>query len=273
MYSENIDNFAEAGAHKALALRERPIPFLAGAAMAGAYIGFGDIVMFSTGAHVGAAYVHMVMGGVFACALTFVLFAGSDLFTGTAMYMPFALLRGKAGIGEMVSVWAASWIGNLLGAVVLALLLIMAGGGVLLTDGSATFFKVVEAKMAASGPELFARGLLCNWLVCLAIWMCGRTTSDGAKLGLIFWSVFVFIASGFEHSVANMFAFAVALLGPHPATISLSGALHNELWVTLGNLVGGAVFMALGYWVQGDSVGHPSHSRIGGAVTNPRTRP
>ncbi|MDB5424273.1 MAG: Nitrite transporter NirC [Phenylobacterium sp.] len=268
MYSETVDNFALVGAHKVETLRRQPIGFLVGAAMAGAYIGFGDIVMFSTGAHVGAAYVHLVMGAVFAAALTFVIFAGSELFTGTAMYMPLALLRGKAGVRGVIGVWITCWLGNLVGSVVLALVLKMAGGGVLLTDGSAAFFKAVEAKMAAPGGELFARGVLCNWLVCLAIWMCGRTTSDGAKLGLIFWPIFVFVASGFEHSVANMFDFALALLGPHPAAVSLSGAARNEFWVTLGNLVGGAVFMALGYWLQGEAIGDPSHSKLGGAVTN-----
>jgi nitrite transporter NirC len=145
----------------------------------------------------------------------------------------------------------------------------MAGGGILLTDGSAAFMKAVEAKMAAPSADLFARGLLCNWLVCLAIWMAGRTTNDGAKLGLIFWPVFVFVASGFEHSVANMFDFALALIAPHPAGISLAGAVHNELWVTLGNLVGGAVFMAFGYWLQGDVLGRLSPSKIGAAATTP----
>jgi nitrite transporter NirC len=254
MYDEAIDNFAQVGAHKAHVLRHRPMAFLVGSAMAGAYIGFGDILMFSTGAHVGAAYAHLIMGAVFACALTIVMFAGSDLFTGTAMYMPFALLRRQTSIADIVSVWVFCWFGNLMGAVILALLMHMAGGGVLLTDGSDLFFKAVEAKMSASSEVLFGRGVLCNWLVCLAIWMSGRTRSDSAKLVLIFWPVFAFVASGFEHSVANMFAFSLALVADHPATVTLAGAVHNELWVTLGNLAGGAIFMSLGYWLQGDGL-------------------
>jgi len=270
MYSENIDNFAMIGSHKAHTLRHRPLAFLLGAMMAGAYIGFGDILMFSVGAHLSAAFAHLIMGAVFASALTIVVFAGSDLFTGTAMYMPLAWLRRQTNGLNVVSVWVFCWIGNLIGAVILALLLHMAGGGVLLTDGADIFFKAVQAKMDAPGEALFARGLLCNWLVCLAIWMAGRTTSDSAKLGLIFWPVFAFVASGFEHSVANMFVFALALLGEHPATITLAGAVHNEIWVTLGNIAGGAIFMALGYWLQGNSAGHASHTSLGGAVTNPR---
>ncbi|MCB1893080.1 MAG: formate/nitrite transporter family protein, partial [Rhodocyclaceae bacterium] len=75
-----------------------------------------------------------------------------------------------------------------------------------------------------------------------------RTTSDAAKLGVIFWCLFAFIASGYEHSVANMTLFSIALLGEHPETVSLAGMAHNLLWVTLGNAVAGSVFMAGGYW-------------------------
>ncbi|KAA1011121.1 nitrite transporter NirC [Paraburkholderia panacisoli] len=271
MYADSIDKFAKIGAHKASAIVRSPLAFLIGAAMAGAYIGFGDILMFSVGSHVDPAYVHLIMGAVFACALTIVVFAGSDLFTGTAMYMPFAVLRGETAVGGMVLVWVVCWIGNLIGAVLLAAILHAAGGGVLLTDGSEVFFKVVEAKMAAPGLQLFAKGLLCNWLVCLAIWMAARTNSDGAKLGLIFWPVFAFVASGFEHSVANMFVFALALISEHPANITFAGAVHNEIFVTLGNLAGGGIFLGLGYWLQEGGIGHPSNARIPAAANRART--
>ena len=97
--------------------------------------------------------------------------------------------------------------------------------------------------------ELIARAALCNWLVCLALWMAARTTNDTAKAIVIFWCLFAFIASGFEHSVANMTLLSIALLGEHPDTVSLAGMGHNLLWVTLGNIIGGSVFMALGYWL------------------------
>lgn len=250
MYRDTIARYAEAGAHKAGMVRAHLLAFLIGSALAGAYIGFGDIFMFTVGAHADPSWSHLVMGAVFASALTIVVFAGSELFTGTAMYMPFAVLRGDSGVGDMLRVWIACWVGNLVGAVVLAALLHMAGGGVLLTDGSSEFFAVVAAKIAAPGYELFARGLLCNWLVCLAIWMCGRTENDAAKIALIFWPIAIFVACGFEHSVANMFVFALALLGEHPETITLEGAVHNLAWVTLGNLAGGGLMVGLGYWLQ-----------------------
>ncbi len=266
MYEDTIVNFAESGEHKALIVRRQFLAFLVGAAMAGAYIGFGDILMFTAGAHADAAWAHLIMGAVFSSALTIVVFAGSELFTGTAMYMPLAVLTRRAGLSDMLLVWCAAWIGNLIGAAILAGLFHMAGGGVLLGDGSQEFFSVVSAKMSAGGLELLARGILCNWLVCLAIWMAGRTDNAAAKIMLIFWPITIFVAAGYEHSVANMFTFAMALMGDHPANITLGGAVHNLVWVTLGNLIGGSIFMGLGYWVQFQSSGHVSFAPAPAAI-------
>lgn len=98
--------------------------------------------------------------------------------------------------------------------------------------------------------ELFFRGILCNWLVCLALWMSSRAKSEAAKLVLIWWCLFAFIASGYEHSVANMTLLSVAVLLPnHPETISIAGWLHNMIPVTLGNIIGGGVFVGMAYWL------------------------
>jgi nitrite transporter NirC len=110
MYAGNIDEFAKVGAHKVSVIIRSPLAFLIGAAMAATYIGFGDILMFSVGSDVDPAYAHLIMGAVFACALTIVVF-------GTAMYLPLAALRGETGIGRMVMVWVLCWIENLVGAV------------------------------------------------------------------------------------------------------------------------------------------------------------
>lgn len=103
--------------------------------------------------------------------------------------------------------------------------------------------------MNDSVPALLARAALCNWLVCLALWMAGRTRNDVAKAIVIFWCLFAFFASGFEHSVANMTLLSIALLGDHPDTVSVAGMAYNLLWVTLGNIVGGSLFMGAGYWL------------------------
>jgi nitrite transporter NirC len=255
VYEETIDKLSEIGSAKSVAVRRSPLAFIVGSAMAGAYIGFGDIIMFTAGAHADPAWAHLVMGAVFASALTIVIFAGSELFTGTAIYMPLALLSRRTSITDTLAVWVVCWLGNLAGAIILALLFKLGGGGVLLGDGNATFIATVAAKMNAPSGELFARGLICNWLVCLAIWMSYRTQNDAAKAILIFWPIMIFVAAGFEHSVANMFAFALALMSDHPATITLYGAVHNLTFVTLGNLAGGGLMIALGYWVQSSASG------------------
>ncbi len=135
----------------------------------------------------------------------------------------------------------------------MALIFVAGGGGVLLADGAPLLFKVASAKMNAPAVELVMRGILCNWLVCLALWMAARTSSDTAKLGMIFWCLFAFIASGYEHCIANMTIFAIALLADHPDTVSLAGMGHNLLWVTLGNTISGTVFMAAAYWFASGS--------------------
>jgi len=187
------------------------------------------------------------MGGTFSIALTLVVFAGSELFTGHTMFMSIGWLRGRTGGKDLAAAWSLSWLGNLAGCVTLALILFM-GGGALFGGGADLLNSVASAKMNKTGAELFALGILCNWLVCLALWMSARTQNDTAKCILIFWCLLAFIASGYEHSVANMTLFSIALFGQHPETVSLGGMFHNLLWVSLGNAVAGALFMGVGYW-------------------------
>jgi nitrite transporter len=139
------------------------------------------------------------------------------------------------------------WIGNFAGAVLLSLVFWFGGGGQILKEGADLIFAASAAKMGASATALIARGALCNWLVCLALWTSQRATSDAAKCILIWWCLFAFIAAGFEHSIANMTVFAIALLGNHPASVSFAGMAYNLTWVTIGNVIGGAVFVAGGY--------------------------
>lgn len=248
MYLDTIDHFAALAARKAAAARASLPAFFVAAMMAGAYVGLGIILIFSVGATIDPDWRRLVMGASFGIALTLVVFAGSELYTGHTMIMPIGRLRGRVGMADLGRVWALGWAGNLIGAVLLALIFVAGGGGVLLGDGAALLQKVAAAKMNAPASELVARAILCNWLVCLALWMAARTSSDTAKLGVIFWCLFAFIASGYEHSIANMTVFSIALLAEHGEAVSLAGMAHNLLWVTLGNTFAGALFMATGYW-------------------------
>jgi nitrite transporter NirC len=209
--------------------------------------------MFTVGAHADPAWARLLMGAVFALGLTLITFAGGHLFTGYAMLMSLAWLRRKASGGEVLAALARCWLGNLVGALVLAAILKLAGGGVLLGDGAALFYKTAAAKANAPAVTLVFKAILCNWLVCLTVWMCARTSSDTAKLGLVFWPVMMFAACGFEHSIANMFTFSLALLGNAP-DVTLGGVLANLAWVTLGNAIGGMLMVGAGYWVQSQGV-------------------
>jgi len=165
----------------------------------------------------------------------------------------FMALRGYRGIGTLGDVgasWAMTWTGNLAGSLGLVALFALGGGGGLLSAPDTLVMKVAAVKMNASGSALFARAILCNWLVCLAIWMAARVNSDSAKCIVIFWCLLAFIASGFEHSVANMTLLGLALAGNHPESVSLAGFAWNLAWVTAGNAVGGAIFVAGAYYIS-----------------------
>jgi nitrite transporter NirC len=247
MYQDTLDFFAASAAKKAQAISTNPLGFFFACMMAGAYIGLGILAIFSIGQGVEAAYRPLVMGLTFALALLLVVFAGAELFTGHTMIMAVGLLRGTVGIGSVAKSWTMTWFGNLVGAAGLAALFWLGGGGAILKQGADLAFTAAAAKMHAAPLALLARGILCNWLVCLALWMAARTKSDTAKCILIFWCLFAFIASGFEHSVANMTLFSLTLFAAHPDTITVGGMFYNLLWVSLGNIIAGALFVAAGY--------------------------
>jgi nitrite transporter NirC len=249
MYQDTIDQFAASAASKVRVIASNPLGFFVAAMLAGAYIGLGIIAIFSIGQGLDPSVRSLGMGLTFAIALTLVVFAGAELFTGHTMLMTLGLVRGRVGVGGLMSSWAMTWLGNLAGAVLLATIFWLGGGGAILKQGADLIYATADAKMHAAPLALLAKGILCNWLVCLAIWMSGRTSNDVAKCIIIFWCLFAFIASGFEHSVANMTVFAIALLGNHPDSVTIGGAFYNLLWVSLGNIIAGALFVAGAYAV------------------------
>lgn len=247
--TETVLELAALAKTKAESLRRNPLGFFIASMMAGAYVGVGILLIFSVGETVDPSVRSLVMGCSFGIALTLVIFAGSELFTGHAMFMTLGCLSGTTTIRDLGRSWMTTWFGNLLGCIVLALLFVMGGGGSILHEGADLLHVVASKKMSAPAGELVARAMLCNWLVCLAIWTSTRTKSDTTKCILIFWCLFAFIAAGFEHSIANMTIFAVALLSEHSDAVTITGAMRNLLWVTIGNAISGAGVMGVGYWI------------------------
>jgi nitrite transporter NirC len=253
MYVESVEKAAQTGIQKTGFLRRNPVGYLIASMLAGIYVGLGIILIFSVGAPFAAAgspAVKLVMGASFGIALTLVVFAGSELFTGNTMFMTFSCLGRQTRLRDLLGVWAVSWIGNLAGALAVAWLAVFSGS---IDHALPMFGKVSAAKMSAGPAALAARGLLCNLLVCLALWMAGRTKSDTAKILLIGLCLFAFIGSGFEHSIANMSLLAIGLFAKTGADVSWAGYFYNLLWVTLGNTLGGVLLAGAYHWMARDN--------------------
>ena len=249
MYADTIEGFAKVAEKKLAAMRRAPGGFFVASMLAGAYVGIGIILIFTLGQQAPPEIRKLVMGATFGIALTLVVIAGAELFTGHTMFMVLRGFSGKGSLGDIAATWSMTWVGNLAGALALVWLFAMGGGGGLLSSPDTLVMKIAAVKMNDSAAALVARAILCNWLVCLAIWMSARVDSDVAKCVVIFWCLLAFIASGFEHSVANMTLLGLALAGNHPETVSVAGFAWNLGWVTLGNAIGGAVFVAGAYQV------------------------
>jgi nitrite transporter NirC len=269
MYRQDVTKIAELSKSKAACLDRTPGGYLILSALAGVYLAFGITLIFSVGAPFsaeGAAGVKLVMGASFGIALSLVVFAGSELFTGNNMVCAIGALDGAISWSTLGRLWLFSLAGNLVGSVALAWLVVESG---VLSHApqSDLLMKVAATKMTLSGGELLARGILCNWLVCLAVWTAGRTTSDSAKLVLIFWCLLAFVGSGFEHSIANQSLLSMALFLPHPGSVTWVGFAWNQGWVILGNIIGGSVFVGGLYWFA--SQVRPAHADASHIVSDP----
>jgi nitrite transporter NirC len=254
MYSDPITDVSEAAASQMDLIRESLPAYLAHSALAGCYLGFGVAIAFQLAGDVMgtslAPLQSLLMGGSFGIALSLVIMAGCELYTGNAMIAAVGQLTGKTGTGSMLKIWVWSWVGNLIGSVVFAALLAFSG-----SMPTEPFAAIAAAKMTMPAHELFLRGMLCNWLIVLAVWCNFKLDNSVAKLVMIFWCLLVFIGAGFEHSIANMVILSTAIMMPGVGTavqgISLSGFAYNISIVTAGNTASGVLALAvIYYWVS-----------------------
>jgi nitrite transporter NirC len=249
---EAFDEAGRLAAGKATATRSLA-RYLLSSALAGAFIGVAVVLLASVSGPLLEAespWTKLVQGSVFGIALTLVVFAGAELFTGNAMVMAQGIAARTTRTVDALAVLAASLVGNFIGAVGFAA--IVHGGGSLAGAGAAFIAKAVAAKVALTGPQLFWRAVLCNLLVCLALWMASRTRSDAAKLAVLWWALLAFVASGFEHSIANMTLFS---LGVFEGSATWGQLAANLAWTVPGNIVGGGVLVGLAYAWLGSPTG------------------
>ncbi len=245
-------------------MKKSPLGYLILSALAGIYLGFGIVLIFSISGPIassgGEAYLKLIMGSCFGIALSLVIFAGAELFTGNNMVFAVSTLMKRVGYGPILILFTLCFIGNLLGSVFLSWLVV--AGGSLSDASNELILKVAATKMSLSPKEAFLRGILCNWLVCLALWISLRTQSETARLIMVFWCLFAFIGSGFEHSIANQTLLSLAMLLPHGLDISLAAYIHNQVFVTLGNIVGGGAFVGAVYWFVSPSMYMTGEAKI-----------
>ena len=256
MYKTEMQKISDASEKKIAFMKKSPLSYILLSALAGIYLGFGIVLIFSISGPIaaagGGAYLKLIMGATFGIALSLVIFAGSELFTGNNMVFAISSLEKRVGLGPIIILFIMCFIGNYLGSAFLAWLVVK--GGSLPEASNQLILKVSAMKMSLSPQEAFIRGVLCNWLVCLAVWISLRTKEETARLIMIFWCLFAFIGSGFEHSIANQTLLSMAMFLPHGPEISIAGFAHNQLYVVLGNLVGGGAFVGAVYWFASPSL-------------------
>ena len=202
-------------------------------------------------------------GAVFGTGLMLVILAGGELFTGNTLILA-AVCHRKVKLSRMLRNWSIVYAGNLIGSLFIAYMMMNSG----LFSSGADMLGAVTIKIAANKVNLtflqaFYLGIMCNWLVCLAVWISFGAESMVGKIFAIFFPIWLFITSGFEHSVANMYYIPAGIMArSNPTFLQLAGLsegmLDNLTWsgffvnnlipVTLGNIVGGGLFVGIAYW-------------------------
>jgi len=234
------------------------------AMQAGSFIAFGA-AFFTHVVHdaaLGFGLTRLIGGLAFSLGLILVVIAGADLFTGDTL-MVMGCLTGKVKVHRMLRSWLLVFFGNLAGSLAI-LMLVYYSGHWLNNNGAvgAQALAIANAKVNLTFIQAFTSGMLCNILVCLAIWLCYSSRSVTDKILSIIFPITAFVAMGFEHSIANMYFIPAGLLlknnpgitdllnGTDLSNLTTSGFLLNNLLpVTIGNMVGGAIFVGTIYWI------------------------
>lgn len=253
------------GKHKAKKLF---VTTLSNGILAGIFIALGAFAAASGSYAIDNVSVAKIIAGtIFPIGLILTILCGAELFTGNIL-LCVAVFERKITVKNMFSNWTIVYIGNFIGAIVIALLIYMSG---MIHSADGIFggyvLKVAATKVNLTFTQAFIRGILCNILVCMAVWASYTATSVVGKILTIELTVMTFIISGFEHSIANMYYLGVGFLGRNNALwmshshqsgealshLNLAGILHNLVPVTLGNIVGGLCFVGVLYWLSNRS--------------------
>jgi formate transporter len=233
--------------------------------LAGAFIGMGALFATTVAAGTSSALpfgvARLLIGVVFSLGLILVIVGGAELFTGNTLIV-MAWASGKVTTRALLRNWAIVYWGNFVGSIATAVLVFtsgqyMFGGGAV----GATALSIANGKVSLEFGQAIALGVLCNTLVCLAVWLSYSARSTIDKIASILFPITAFVAAGFEHSIANMYFIPIGLLIKQfdtaftaTAGVDVSGLtwgsflIDNLLPVTIGNIIGGSVLVAAVYW-------------------------
>jgi formate/nitrite transporter len=243
------------------------VPMLILGILAGLYIGFGAevylMVSHDLAARMGIGFMRFLRGSVFTVGLMLVVIAGAELFTGNCL-MVIGLWARQIPPMKLLRNWTVVYLANFLGAIILAVLIYASGQWKFGDMGVATeVLTTCVRKVNLPFAEAFSRGVACNCLVCLAVWMATAGQDVVSKLLAIYFPIMTFVASAFEHSIANMYIITLGLLLKSNAAAVSAAGLGAELdtlnWfnflfvnlvpVTLGNIVGGSLIIGGAYYL------------------------
>lgn len=234
--------------------------------LAGAYISFGGelatMVTYDAAQYVGDGIARFLFGSVFSVGLMLVVIAGAELFTGNNLIVV-GTLNGSVTIGKLLNNWFWVYVANFIGSLLIVWIMYTAQ---LWKTGDfglgARALAIANSKVNISWGAAIARGILCNWLVCLAVWMAAAAQDVPGKILGIYFPIMAFVASGFEHSIANMYFVPMGIMLKNNSSVVAAAGLTDKLvnlnWggfifnnllpVTIGNIIGGAFFVATLYW-------------------------
>ena len=229
----------------------------------GAFIAFGAILATTVGTN-GSEFPYglnaLLKGLIFTVGLVLVIVAGAELFTGNNL-MLMAVLSKKITLKQMLRNWGVVYLSNFVGALIVAAIMLMAkqytfAGGAI----GKTVLTIANSKSGLAFFSAIGLGIMCNLLVCLAVWMTFSARTTAGKIAAIILPIAAFVTAGFEHSVANMYFIPMGLFikwadpaffagaGEFPKLTVGNFFLNNLIPVTIGNIIGGAIFIGAAYW-------------------------
>lgn len=242
MFNKDIDNIITITEAKVNNANRWPGKYFVRAIITGFYVIVAIILSYTTGAILFDKYPEIskiIVAATFSFALALIVFLSGELFTGNTFALSVGIQKRKVKIKDAMKVLIFSYLGNMLGSILLAYLFVKSEPS-LIKD---YIEPIVIAKVNLSVANMFIRGILCNFIVCLGYLTGIKMTSESGKMIMMFFCVFAFVIAGFEHSIANMGIFSIGYFAL--GSLSLYSVLKNLFFVTIGNIIGGGILLAI----------------------------